>query len=369
MPKTDDEINAYQSAGVDYGLLDAGKRQAIQSALSTSPFAIVHDTYANDASRGEPAFTFTTHGQQMAMVMECLGTKSSIAADYQDLTGKNLFRNVGYDTVAAIVNDLTSVGALPVVVSAYFATGSSAWYGVDGRFSALVEGWRAACEASSAIWGGGESPMLSGIISDGQIDLGGSAVGFFPQGHEPLLGERLQAGDEIVLVESNGLHTNGSSLARETAKVIGYDAFVGDGLTFGDVVLAPSHIYVALLSAIYEAGIELSYSAHITGHGFRKLMRADKDFTYRITKLPEPNLVFTVIADTLRLDEKTLYGTFNMGAGYALYCRPGDGARLVEVAAGVGLSARVSGVVEVGAKRVIIEEHGITFESDELQLR
>jgi hypothetical protein len=67
---------AYHSAGVDYELLDAGKRQAIAAALSTSSFAGSNDTFANDASRGEPAFTFTTNGLQMAMVMECLGTKS-----------------------------------------------------------------------------------------------------------------------------------------------------------------------------------------------------------------------------------------------------------------------------------------------------
>jgi phosphoribosylformylglycinamidine cyclo-ligase len=211
--------------------------------------------------------------------------------------------------------------------------------------------------------------MLSGIIADGQIDLGGSSVGYFPSRKNPLLGEDLQSSDEIVLVESNGLHTNGASLARETAKIIGYDAAVADGITFADAVLAPSHIYVELLSAIYAADVELTYSAHVTGHGLRKLMRANHDFTYRITKLPEPNLVFQVIAEALQLNKKSQYGTFNMGAGYALYCRSGDGARLVDIAASVGLRAEVAGVVEDGPRQVILEEVGVTFADDELQLR
>lgn len=110
---------AYSSAGVDYELLDAGKRAAITAARSTSSLAQHHDRFAvDDASRGEPAFAFKVNGTGFASVMECLGTKSSIAAEWQAESGVNRFNWVGYDGVAAIVNDLCSVGALPLVVSA-----------------------------------------------------------------------------------------------------------------------------------------------------------------------------------------------------------------------------------------------------------
>ena len=69
-----DKSRVYSAAGVDYALLDAGKRNAIAAARSTSPFAAQHGAVVNDLSRGEPAFTFAMNGTELAMVMECLGT-------------------------------------------------------------------------------------------------------------------------------------------------------------------------------------------------------------------------------------------------------------------------------------------------------
>ncbi len=361
--------SAYSAAGVDYALLDAGKRNAIAAARSTSAFAAEHGAVVNDLSRGEPAFTFAMNGTELAMVMECLGTKSSIAAEFQTQTGANRFDWVGYDGVSAIVNDLCSVGALPLVISAYFATGSPAWYSAEGRYDALVEGWRRACEDSSAVWGGGESPMLAGIIEEGQLDLGGSAVGYFPAGRGPLLGADLGPGDEIVLIESSGIHTNGNSLARTAAREIGWSHVLPDGTSFGDAVLVPSIVYVKLLRAVFDAGIPLHYASHITGHGLRKLMRADRELTYRIGTLLPSKPVFDVIVETLGLDAETAYGTFNMGAGFALICPASNAERIVAAAQSVGLTAVHAGSVEEGARRVILDEVGVTFGDEDLQLR
>lgn len=365
-----EHAGAYSAAGVDYDLLDAGKRAAIAAARSTSSLARKHAGFAvNDASRGEPGFTFEVNGSGFATVMECLGTKSSIAAEWQAESGTNRFDWVGYDGVAAIVNDLCSVGALPIVVSAYFATGSSAWYDAQGRFEALVAGWHQACEDSSAVWGGGESPMLAGIIEEGQLDLGGSALGHFPTGTGPLLGDELAPGDEIVLVQSAGIHTNGNTLARQAARLIGWDHRLADGTAFADAVLAPSIIYVRLLRALLDAQLPLHYASHITGHGLRKLMRADRQLTYRLTTLQEPQPVFTTIIDALDLDAETAYGTFNMGSGFAVIAPAGIGGQIVDAAFGVGLDATVAGVIEEGPRRVILEEVGVTFVDEDLQLR
>ena len=364
-----EKSSVYSAAGVDYALLDAGKRNAIAAARSTSPFAAQHGAVVNDLSRGEPAFTFAMNGTELAMVMECLGTKSSIAAEFELESGVNRFDWVGYDGVSAIVNDLCSVGALPLVVSAYFATGSPAWYNSEGRFDALVEGWRHACEDSAAVWGGGESPMLAGIIEEGQLDLGGSAVGYFPPGRRPLLGVDLGAGDEIVLIESSGIHTNGNSLARQTAGIVGWSHELPDGSSFGDAVLTPSIIYVKLLRAVVDADIPLHYASHITGHGLRKLMRADRELTYRIDTLLPSMPVFDVMVEVLGLDAETAYGTFNMGAGFALICPAGNASRIVEAAQSVGLAAVHAGNVEEGPRRVILREVGVMFSDEDLQLR
>src|SRR5207302_297067 len=169
---------------------------------------------ALDESRGEPAFVFEAGGRLLAFVVEGLGTKSIIARQVEEQLGLSRFADVAYDTVAAIVNDLCCVGALPLVVNAYFATGSSGWYAQPQRAASLLEGWRRACADAGCAWGGGESPSLPGLLDAAEIELAGAAVGAVPEGRAPILGERLGAGDEIVLVASSGLHANGASLAR-----------------------------------------------------------------------------------------------------------------------------------------------------------
>src|SRR5437764_5553 len=205
---------SYRAAGVDYDTLDAGKRLAIAKALSTSPLLTGRGGRALDASRGEPAFVFEHGGQALAFVVEGLGTKSVIARDVLEGQGVDRFADVAYDTVAAIANDLCCVGALPLVVNAYFATGASDWY-LDGeRAASLLEGWRRACADAGCVWGGGESPSLPGMLDERDIELAGAAVGAVPEGRTAILGEHLGPGDEIVLVASSGLHANGASLAR-----------------------------------------------------------------------------------------------------------------------------------------------------------
>ena len=138
---------SYRAAGVDYEALDAGKRLAISKALSTSPLLAGRGGHALDASRGEPAFVFELAGRSFAFVVEGLGTKSLIARRVLERQGINRFADLAYDTVAAILNDLCCVGALPLVVNAYFATGASEWYRQAARAEALLEGWRRACVA------------------------------------------------------------------------------------------------------------------------------------------------------------------------------------------------------------------------------
>ncbi|HEY7223041.1 MAG TPA: AIR synthase-related protein [Micromonosporaceae bacterium] len=360
----------YESAGVDYDLLDAGKRHSLAQALLTSGLAASRGARALDASRGEPAFLFALGGRHLAMVLECLGTKSVIARQYQELTGVNRFDWVGIDTVAAVVNDLICVGALPLTVNAYFATGAASWYHVAGRHDALTRGFREGCERAGAIWGGGESPTLTGIIDEDEIDLAACGVGQVPAGREPLLSDAVEAGDEIVLVASTGLHTNGATLARLAAdRAGGLATTLSDGTTVGDALLTPSAIYVDLMDQLLHSGLTLSYASHITGHGLRKVMRPDRELSYRITQLPPVPPVLDWIRTTLGLADDEAYGTFNMGAGFAVYCRPGQADAVVAIAARTGHDACLGGRVETGARRVILEPVGVTFGSEELKLR
>lgn len=373
-------MDKYESVGVDYDILDAAKRASLEAALSTATPANGRTSLSRIdgspimASQGESAFAFTVKGDTFATVLECLGTKSVVAREYADATGENCFEEIGIDAVAAIVNDLICVGALPLTVHAYFSTGAASWYHDMKRFAALVEGWRRGCEISGAVWGGGESPTLPGLVDERDIELAGSAVGFVPGG-KPLLGDDLAPGDEIVLVASSGLHSNGSSLVRSIAKQLpeGYNHKLPSGRSFGQAALTPSEIYAPLIAELLDPAAELrvkvSYLSHITGHGLRKLMRADKELTYRIAALlPVPEFLAELVrwAD---MDSRSAYGTLNMGNGFAIYCRPGDGAKVVERARAHHGNAILAGAVEEGPRRVILEPLGVTFEADELKLR
>jgi phosphoribosylformylglycinamidine cyclo-ligase len=361
---------SYRAAGVDYETLDAGKRLAIAGALSTSPLLMARGGQALDASRGEPAFVFELDDRAFAFVVEGLGTKSMIARQVLVEQGISRFGDVAYDTVAAICNDLCCVGALPLVVNAYFATGSSEWYLQGERGTALIEGWRKACVDAGCTWGGGESPSLPGLLDEREIELAGAAVGVVPAGRSAILGNDLAAGDEIVLVTSSGLHANGASLARLVAGRLsgGYATALPGGVTFGEALLEPSLMYVGLVAALLEEDVGLSYISHITGHGLLKLMRPPRPLTYRIERLPEVPAVLSFLVEQAELDAHAAYSTFNMGSGYALYCAPGAGAAIVAIAQRLGLSALVAGRVEAGPRQVILEPVGVRFAGEELEL-
>jgi phosphoribosylformylglycinamidine cyclo-ligase len=368
---TDDRATAsYRDAGVDYDALDAGKRMAIAKALSTSGLLAARGGRALDGSRGEPAFVFELDGRAFAFVVEGLGTKSIIARHVLERQGINRFAEVAYDTVAAILNDLCCVGALPLVVNAYFATGASDWYRDAERAGALLEGWRKACSDAGCAWGGGESPSLPGLVDERDIELAGAAVGAVPPGHLPILGDELGPGDEIVLVASSGLHANGASLARLLAGRLpdGYATPLASGATLGEALLAPSVMYAPLVAALLERGPALTYISHVTGHGLLKLMRPSRPLTYRIERLPEVPEVLAFLVERAGLDAHAAYSTFNMGAGYALYCPAGTGAAIVDLATQLKFTALVAGRVEQGPRQVVIEPAGVRFEDAELEL-
>ncbi len=364
---------AYDRAGVDYASLDAGKRLALRAALATSGQLERSDGRALDASRGEPAFVFELAGRTFAFVLEGLGTKSIIARQVMDELGVDRFADVAIDTVAAIVNDLCCVGALPLVVNAYFATGRSSWYEDTDRYRSLLEGWRRACELAQCTWGGGESPSLPELVDGEEIELAGSAIGVVPSGRTPIFGENLADGDRIVLVASSGLHANGASLARMLVRTQLPDRYrtpIGDdGTRLGEALLAPSLIYTPLVRALLESELEITYLSHITGHGLLKLMRPAKSLTYRIAALPPVPPVLGFLARAAGMPPDGAYSTFNMGSGFAIYCRPGSAQGVLDHARALGYDAIDAGGIEEGPRRVILEPVGVTYEDEQLRLR
>ncbi|MEO8785288.1 MAG: AIR synthase-related protein, partial [Candidatus Saccharimonadales bacterium] len=294
-----------------------------------------------------------------------------VANAFRTKGGKSYYDQIAQDTVAMIVNDLIVVGALPQVVNAYWAVGDSAWLSDEARSSDLIKGWAAACQESGAAWGGGETPTLVGTIAPDTIDLAGSAIGIINPKERLVLGDKLAAGDAIVLIESSGIHANGLTLARKLADQApdGYHTKLADGRSYGQALLAPTHLYIKLVRSLMEAKLDLHYMVNITGHGWRKLMRANQDFKYVMNFVPKPQAEFDFIQKQSGSSDEDMYGNFNMGAGFAVYLPANQAAQVVKLAKAAGLKAWDAGRVLSGPKQVVIEPKGLSFSGDSLGVR
>jgi phosphoribosylformylglycinamidine cyclo-ligase len=361
----------YDQAGVQYDLIDPLKVAAQRAAAATASHLSGHGFGEVTASRGESAYVVDVGPFYLASIVECLGTKTLVADEMQKLTGKSYFAGIAQDTIAMAVNDLITVGATPLVVQAYWAAGGSEWFTDAQRAGALVEGWKAACDVCQVAWGGGETPALAGIVEAGRIDLAASCTGLVNPKPRLTLGEKLGAGDAIVLLASSGIHANGLSLARKLAERVpqGYLTEIEPGLGYGEALLAPTTLYSPVTEALWAAGVPVHYAANITGHGWRKLLRHAKALTYRIHTVPPVPPVLRFIAEQAGHDAEEAYGTLNMGAGFALFVPASEAQRCVDVARGAGVPAWVAGTVEAGPKELLIEPLGVRFSGDSLQLR
>lgn len=365
----------YQDSGVQYDLLDAFKRACQQAAAQTTSELHQHGLSEPANVRGDSAYLLEDAGQFIAHVEEGLGTKNRVA-DAMDqlapLAGGSWYHPIGIDTVATIVNDLITCGALPVSVAMHAAVGDSAWFEDRNRAAALAAGFAQGCRQAGAVWGGGETPTLKGLVEPSTIVLAGSAVGLIRPKSRRILGD-VHDGDAILFLASSGVQTNGLSLCRTLADRLpkGYLTPMPDGRAYGQALLDPSVIYVKFIAACQQAGLALRYAAHMTGHGWRKLMRLPEPFVHRITAARRPPPIFEFLMKNGPIDLREAFATFNMGVGFAVWVRPDEAERAVNVARALGYDAWIGGVAlkQAGRKAVEIVEHGIVFEADTLQLR
>ncbi|MBP6337397.1 MAG: hypothetical protein KA375_07365 [Vitreoscilla sp.] len=362
---------SYEQAGVNYDLIDPLKVAAQRAAATTAGHLTAHGFSEVKASRGESAYVVDVGPFYLASIVECLGSKALVADEMKALTGKSYYAGIAQDTIAMAVNDLITVGATPLVVQAYWAAGGSDWFGDAQRAQALVEGWKQACDVCGVAWGGGETPALAGIVEAGRIDLAASCTGIINPKTRLSVGDKLAAGDAIVLLSSSGIHANGLSLARKLVERLpqGYLTEVAPGLSYGEALLAPTTLYSPVTEALAKAGVVMHYCANITGHGWRKLLRHPSALTYLIHSLPAVPPVLSFIQQHAHHDDREAYSTLNMGAGFALFVKAEDAQRTVEIARAQGVDAIVAGRVEAGAKQVVIAPIKVTFTDDDLQLR
>ena len=239
-----------------------------------------------------------------------VGTKLKIAFDMK------LHSTVGADLVNHCVNDIIVQGAAPMFFMDYLATGKLE----PAMAEEIVEGIADACKHNGCALIGGETAEMPGFYPHGEYDLAGFIVGVVDR-EKIITGKSVQVGDIILGLASNGLHTNGYSLARKLLfEVGGYtpDSYVNELRgKVGNELMRTHKSYWPALRRLIEAGV-VSAMAHITGGGITEnLPRVlPKGVAAVIERGSWPVLpIFDHLQQLGNVDQEEMLRTFNMGLG------------------------------------------------------
>jgi phosphoribosylformylglycinamidine cyclo-ligase len=235
-------------------------------------------------------------------------------------------RGIGIDLVNHCVNDILACGARPLFFLDYFASAE-----IDQDvIHQLVDGMSQACQEASCALIGGETAQLPDIYLPGCYDLAGFIVGVVDE-DRIIDGSTIVEGDIVVGLPSNGLHTNGYSLARS---VIGVTKDIPPqearailsftpprlGLTIGDALLRPHRSYLSDISALLDPTV-IHGMAHITGGGIAgnlgRIIPTGLTATVD-AGLWEPPPIFAYLQDTGTISTEEMFNVFNMGIGFVL---------------------------------------------------
>ena len=327
----------YADAGVDIdagnALVDrikpAAKRTARSGVMAgLGGFGALFDL--KDAGYKDPILVAATDG---------VGTKLRIAIDTGNVD------TIGIDLVAMCVNDLVCQGAEPLLFLDYFATGKLE---LDSA-TRIINGIAAGCEQSGCALIGGETAEMPGMYSEGDFDLAGFAVGAMERGAD--LPVDVKAGDVLLGLGSNGVHSNGYSLVRKLVEVsgLGWDATCpwDDSQTLGAALLAPTRLYVKqVLDAIRAGGVHAL--AHITGGGLTenlpRVLPDDLGATIDLGAWDLPP-VFKWLAATGGMEEAEILKTFNCGIGMILVVDEAEAEALTKVLEAAGETVTKLGAI------------------------
>ena len=377
-----EEKMTYAGVGVNYEAMDPFKRMAQLAGRQTAEHIARFGFSEVPWSRGESCYLIETPWGYLAHVEEGLGTKNLVADVFRQLLGvtklveaatdSSYYDRIAQCAVAMIVNDMITLGALPLSVAMHLAVGDSDWFKDERRCRDLVEGWKSACNLARCVWGGGETPTLKGVVFPKAVVLSGSAMGLVKPKERLIIAENIRHGDTIVFIESSGIHANGLTMARKIAEKLskGYLTELEDGRTYGETLLDPTHIYVGLIEDCLNRGVNIHYTVNVTGHGWRKLMRATQPFAYVIDRLPRQLPIFDFLQEHGPVDDREAYANFNMGAGFALYVPESDAGTVLQVADSLGFGALCAGHIEQSSeKKVVIRPKNLEYLGSTLGVR
>ncbi|MBP8625219.1 MAG: phosphoribosylformylglycinamidine cyclo-ligase [Syntrophorhabdales bacterium] len=242
-----------------------------------------------------------------------VGTKLKIAF----LSGKH--DTVGIDLVAMSANDILTLGAQPYLFLDYFACGR-----IDEQvYTAVINGICEGCRMAGCALVGGETAEMPSFYKDGEYDLAGFAIGIVEK-DSIIDGTKINEGDIILGLPSNGIHSNGFSLVRKIVFDVHrfniHDRIDGiDGVLYEEL-LKPTKIYAKTIFNLLEE-FQIKGMAHITGGGLPGNIKRiipdglSANIKLNLKKIPE---IFNIIKRLGNVPEDDMLATFNMGIGFVI---------------------------------------------------
>lgn len=326
--------DAYKQAGVD---IDAGAkavslmRSAVRSTFGPRVLADIGHFGGLYALDDEGADNAANTGQVLVASADGVGTKLKLAF------ALGTHRNVGQDIVNHCVNDILACGAKPFFFLDYIATGKV----VPEQIAEVVAGMAEACRAAGCALLGGETAEMPGMYHDGEYDVAGFIVGGV-QRERLILGKTIVPGDIVFALPSNGLHTNGYTLAR---KVLGLDTGLAQarerlntyesilGCTLGEALTRSHRAYLAEIAPLLDIEERaIKGIAHITGGGLLdnipRVLPEGCAVRLDSTTWSVPP-IFGMIQERGGISHSEMARVFNMGLGMVLVVSP-EHAQLVK---------------------------------------
>jgi phosphoribosylformylglycinamidine cyclo-ligase len=253
---------------------------------------------------------------------------------------------VGQDLVGMVVNDIAVMGAKPLFMLDYMATGKLELGTAEAVVKGIVEG----CKLAECALIGGETAEMPGFYGPGEYDLAGFTVGLIDR--EAMVdGSNIKPGDALIGLGSSGLHSNGYSLVRrivfEEQKLKVDSRVEGLARSVGEELLEPTKIYVKPIRQLMEK-FTLLGAAHITGGGvLENVPRMLPDNCKAVMKQsawPVPP-VFEFLQKAGGLDRREMHRTFNHGLGMVLAVDSGQADAVLDLLLKKGHQAQLVGEI------------------------
>lgn len=343
----DSHSASYASAGVD---IEAGYRAV--ELMKAHIARTMTSGVCSDVGGFGGLFELDVTGMERPVLVsgtDGVGTKLKLAflMDKHD--------TVGIDCVAMCVNDIICCGAKPLFFLDYIACGKNH----PEKIAQIVAGVAEGCVQSGAALIGGETAEMPGFYSEDEYDLAGFSVGAVDK-KKVLNNSLMKPGDVVIALPSSGVHSNGFSLVRRVFDIEHADLTAPvpelDGKSLGEVLLAPTKIYVKPMLSLFEK-VTVKGVSHITGGGFyENIPRSIPDGLGARIRREDLRIlpIFSYLQKTGNIPERDMFNTYNMGVGMSLVVAAEDAGQTLEILRAEGEDAYIIGEIAAQDQKITI---------------